>query len=111
MEKNEKGKHHLHGVFNKRVWNSSIEYPNTVRFEYRSPDGMNRIKSSLEKSNSFFSIGEDGLPGDVDVTVKYTLTNDHRLIIDFHAVTTKATPINLTNHAYFNLAGDVSILI
>jgi aldose 1-epimerase len=58
-----------------------------------------------------YSKGEDGFPGEVDVTVKYTLTNDHRLILDFHATTTKPTPINMTNHAYFNLAGDVNILV
>ncbi len=41
------------------------------------------------------------------MTVKYALTNDHRLTLDFHATTTKPTPINMTNHVYFNLAGDV----
>ena len=51
--------------------------------------------------------GEDGFPGEVNVTVKYKLTSDHRLIIDFYATTTQATPINMTNHAYFNLGGDV----
>jgi aldose 1-epimerase len=55
------------------------------------------------------SIGEDGFPGEVNVSVKYTLASDHRLIIDFHGTTTKSTPINMTNHAYFNLAGDVCI--
>jgi aldose 1-epimerase len=43
--------------------------------------------------------------------VKYTLTNDHRLTLDFHATTTKPTPINMTNHVYFNLGGDVTINI
>lgn len=53
--------------------------------------------------------GEDGFPGDLNVVVTYKLTSDHRLSIDFRATCTKATPINLTNHAYFNLAGDVNL--
>ncbi|CAF4550077.1 unnamed protein product, partial [Rotaria sp. Silwood2] len=80
-------KHYLHGSFNKRVWDSSTENNNTVVFKYRSPDD------------------EDGFPGEVDVTVKYVLTSDHRLTLDFHATTTKPTPVNMTNHVYFNLAG------
>lgn len=63
----------------------------------------------IKKSILFYYAGEDGFPGEVNVTVKYTLTNDHRLILDFHATTNKATPINMTNHAYFNLSGDVKI--
>ena len=89
LAKNDGGKHHLHGVFNKRVWTSSTENGDTVVFKYQSPDG------------------EDNYPGQVDVTVKYTLTSDHRLTLDFHATTTKPTPINLTNHVYLNLGGDV----
>ncbi|CAF1202767.1 unnamed protein product [Rotaria sordida] len=80
-------KHYLHGSFNKRVWDSSTENDDTVVFKYRSPDG------------------EDGFPGEVDVIVKYVLTSDHRLTLDFHATTKKPTPINMTNHVYFNLAG------
>jgi len=91
LEKNDSTKkHHLHGVFNKRVWDSSTENGDTIVFKYQSPDG------------------EDGFPGRVDVIVKYALTNDHRLTLDFHATTTKSTPINMTNHVYFNLAGDTS---
>ncbi|CAF1224405.1 unnamed protein product [Rotaria sordida] len=80
-------KHYLHGSFNKRVWDSSTENDDTVVFKYRSPHG------------------EDGFPGEVDVIVKYVLTSDHRLTLDFHATTKKPTPINMTNHVYFNLAG------
>jgi aldose 1-epimerase len=40
LEKNDNGKHHLHGVFNKRVWNSSTENDDTVIFTYQSPDGI-----------------------------------------------------------------------
>jgi len=91
LEKNDSTKkHHLHGVFNKRLWDSSTENGDTVVFKYQSPDG------------------EDGYPGRVNVTVKYILKRDHRLTLDFHATTTKATPINMTNHVYFNLGGDDS---
>ena len=52
--------------------------------------------------------GEDGFPGQVNVSVKYRLSSDHRLTFDFQATATKATPINMTNHTYFNLSGAVS---
>ena len=52
-------------------------------------------------------LGEDGFPGELNVTVKYTLTTDHRLTLNFHATTDQSTPVNLTNHVYFNLTGDV----
>ena len=56
-------------------------------------------------------LGEGGYPGQVDVTVKYKLTDDHRLTVDFHATTNKTTPINMTNHTYFNLGGHVRVTI
>ncbi len=52
---------------------------------------------------------EEGYPGNVNVTVLYELTGNE-LHISYHAVTDKATPINLTNHTYFNLAGGGTIL-
>ena len=52
--------------------------------------------------------GDEGFPGKLDIQVTYTLNNDSALAIHYEATTDKATPINLTNHAYFNLGGNAS---
>jgi aldose 1-epimerase len=86
-------KHHLHGGikgFNKASWRGSAFETDDgcgVIFKYLSPDG------------------EEGYPGNLEVTVTYTLTDDNELKIDYQAVTDKKTILNLTNHSYFNLAG------
>ena len=54
--------------------------------------------------------GTGGFPGNLDITVTYTLTDHNALIINYHATTDTATPLDLTNHTYWNLAGEVSIL-
>jgi aldose 1-epimerase len=82
---------HLHGGtrgFDKEVWTVSSSSPGALLvLKYRSPDG------------------EEGYPGNVDVQVSYTLTDKNELNIQYRATADKATPINLTSHSYFNLAG------
>jgi galactose mutarotase-like enzyme len=55
--------------------------------------------------------GEEGFPGTVLTQVTYELTSDNELIFKVKATTTKPTPINIANHAYFNLAGQVSFFL
>jgi aldose 1-epimerase len=93
------GAHHIHGGrkgFDKVVWQARPLPPQegqaAVEFSYLSPDG------------------EEGYPGNLKVTVTYTLTDRDELRIDYGATTDKATPINLTNHSYFNLAGSGDVL-
>ncbi|MGD0744916.1 MAG: aldose epimerase family protein, partial [Verrucomicrobiota bacterium] len=86
------GPNHLHGGlkgFDKFLWQAQAlagDQP-AVKFTCTSPDG------------------EEGYPGNLDVTVVMMLTGQDELRIDYTAVTDKPTPVNLTNHSYFNLAG------
>ncbi len=80
-----------------RVWRTkcsdcSDEAP-SITFAYTSPDG------------------EEGYPGTVELTIRYTLSTDNALIIDYTASSDAETPVNLTNHSYFNLSGDHSSTI
>jgi aldose 1-epimerase len=86
------GPNTLHGgvskTFDRVVWDGETKGKNEVVFTYLSHDG------------------DDGFPGNVKVRVSYTLTDGNALLIDYEATSDKATPINLTNHSYFNLAGE-----
>lgn len=88
------GPNHLHGGtvgFDKKLWTVGgydlTPEKASVRFTYVSVDG------------------EEGYPGTLKVTVTYTLNQANELRIHYSATTDRATPINLTNHSYFNLAG------
>ena len=86
--------HHLHGGnvgFNRKMWAPRLideAHKVGIEFSYRSPDG------------------EENFPGNVDVKVCYTLTTENELLIEFTASTDQPTPINLTNHNYWNLIGE-----
>jgi aldose 1-epimerase len=88
------GENTLHGGrrgFDKRIWSSeSYEEDDGVfvRFELESPDG------------------EEGFPGNMKTAICYGLTKSNEIIIDYKASVDKKCPINLTNHAYYNLAGE-----
>ena len=89
------GKNHLHGGikgFDKVVWNATVvnDTVPALTLTYLSKDG------------------EEGYPGNLKVVVQYTLTDEDELKIIYTAQTDKPTPVNLTNHSYFNLTGDVS---
>lgn len=76
-------------------------------FHHAVWDVENLTDSTITLSR-FSHDGEYGFPGDLRVNVKYTLTNDNAIEIDYSARTNKPTIINLTNHSYFNLSGDAS---
>lgn len=87
------GPNHLHGGitgFNKVVWDVVDSSSSHVKMEYLSKDM------------------EEGYPGDLRVTVTYTMTDENELRIDYQAVTDKTTVVNLASHSYFNLAGEGS---
>ncbi len=90
------GPNSLHGGlkgFDKVVWKGE---------DVSGPDGPAVKMSYLSRD------GEEGYPGNLSVSVTYTVTGDDALRIDYSATTDKATPVNLTNHSYFNLSGPAS---
>ncbi|MCG6200691.1 galactose-1-epimerase [Psychromonas antarctica] len=80
----------LHGGpqgFDQRRWNAIQHDQNSVSFSLSSPDG------------------DQGFPGNLQVRINYQLSEDNTLTLNYQAITDKACPVNLTNHAYFNLMG------
>ncbi|OYP34363.1 MULTISPECIES: aldose epimerase family protein [Rhodopirellula] len=86
------GPNSLHGGiigFDKVIWDLDVDQDsNAVGLTYHAKDG------------------EEGYPGNLDCSVTYTLTDDNEIKIDYAAKTDKATPVNLTQHTYFNLKGE-----
>ena len=86
------GENHLHGGvigFDKVVWNAKLdEGANAIEFSYLAKDG------------------EEGYPGNLQVTVRYQLNDANELKVTYTATTDKATPVNVTQHTYFNLKGE-----
>ena len=93
------GPNSLHGGargFDKVLWGAEPFHNDSasgVKFRYESPDG------------------EEGYPGAVSVQVTYTLTDADELIVDYDVSTTKATPLNLSQHTYWNLHGDQGTIL
>jgi aldose 1-epimerase len=92
-------KFQLHGGFHgfhHKLWNAST-------FERNEEIGVELTYLSVD--------GEEGFPGNLNAKATYTLNNKNEISLDFFAETDKATPVNLTNHGYFNLGGEGSCAI
>lgn len=95
VTKNWENRHQLHGGkigFDKFNWASYVN-GTVVTLTHTNPEG------------------HEGYPGAVLTSVTYQLTNDNKFLVKFRATSSHPTPINLTNHSYFNLAGHVSCFL
>lgn len=92
LDKNDNGNNLHSGMdfFSKRMWRVEEYGKDHIVLSLHSPDG------------------DQGYPGEVDITVTYTLTGDNEVKIHYHAVPKADTLLNMTNHSYFNLAGQSS---
>lgn len=84
------GPNHLHGGptgFHARVWDAEQLSHNSLKLHYLSKDG------------------EEGFPGNLDMTVIYTFTDDNELVIEYNGHTDQTTVVNMTNHGFFSLSG------
>ena len=79
------------GNFDRKIWNAEI-VGNRLKLSHFSPDG------------------EGGYPGNMQVTIWFTLTDSNEIAIEYNATTDKDCPCNLTNHAYFNIGGQDTVL-
>jgi len=96
LEKNNKGIHHLHGGtggFSRRVWEA---FP----IKRKNEAGVSLTLNSPDM--------EEGYPGSLDVRLDVMLNESNELSLSYEAVTDSATPVSLTNHTYWNLAGECS---
>ena len=85
------GKNHLHGTFPRKIYEVK-SFGDTLLLEAESPDG------------------EDGFPGNLKISVRYILTEDNALRMDYRVSSDADTVLNLTNHTYFNLDGEGDVL-
>ena len=99
--------------FNLYRVNYTLRANNADNTLHGGPRGFHTQYFSIEQTDSVTLVckylskaGEEGFPGNLNVTVTYTLTADNALDIDYHATTDRPTVVNLTNHSYFNLSGD-----
>ncbi len=93
LEQNNNGVNNLHSgpdYYHFRMWDVKETTENSITFALHSPDG------------------DQGFPGNFDVEVTYTLTDDNAVQIDYHGVADADTIANMTNHSYFNLNGHAS---